>query len=155
MTKEQIKDYSLKVSQSNKSQLVAVTYEIMLAYLKEAVGYARKEDREKFIFSCKKAKQFLNYLDVSLNMEYDISENLSKIYQFCNLELTKDIAVGRCEHIEPVIGMLEKLYHSFEEVAKQDESAQLMGNDSQVYAGLTYGKGTLNETVVKGTLFQG
>ena len=34
---------------------------------------------------------------------------------------------------------------SFEQVAKQDTSGAVMANTQQIYAGLTYGKGTLNE----------
>jgi flagellar protein FliS len=40
---------------------------------------------------------------------------------------------------------MEKLRKSFEEVAKQDTSGSVVQNSQKVYAGLTYGKGTLNE----------
>ncbi|OYO98714.1 flagellar protein FliS, partial [Lachnotalea glycerini] len=35
---------------------------------------------------------------------------------------------------------------AFTEVAKKDDSPVLMGNTQQVYAGLTYGKGSLTES---------
>ena len=38
-----------------------------------------------------------------------------------------------------------KLCKAFEEVAKHDTSKSVVQNSQQVYAGLTYGKGTLNE----------
>lgn len=34
---------------------------------------------------------------------------------------------------------------SFEQVAKEDHSGPVMEHSQQLYAGLTYGKGTLNE----------
>lgn len=37
---------------------------------------------------------------------------------------------------------------SFEEIAKQDTSGPVMENSQQVYAGLTYGKGSLNEVAI-------
>ena len=43
---------------------------------------------------------------------------------------------------------MTKLKAAFEEVAKQDTSEPLMENTQQVYAGLTYGKGSLNEVLM-------
>ena len=43
--------------------------------------------------------------------------------------------------------MLKKLRKSFEDVAAQDDSEPLMSNTQDVYAGLTYGRGSLNENV--------
>lgn len=154
MTKEQLKEYSLKVTQSNKSQLVVVTYEIILQYLEEALDYYKEGKREEFFFSCKKAKQFIENLSSSLDMTYEISGNLSAIYHFCSSSLAKNIIKGTDENIDRVMQMLKDLQGSFEQIALQDNSKAVMQKDSQVYAGLTYGKGTLNETVVQGNLFQ-
>ena len=46
--------------------------------------------------------------------------------------------------MEPVVDMLKELKKSYEKVASQDTSAPLMKNTQAVYAGLTYGKGSLN-----------
>ena len=46
--------------------------------------------------------------------------------------------------------VMTKLKEAFEEVAKQDTSGPLMENTQQVYAGLTYGKGSLNEVLISG-----
>lgn len=154
MTKEQLKEYSLKITQSNKSQLVVVTYEIILQYLEEALNYYKEEKREEFFFSCKKAKQFIYNLASGLDMTYEISGNLATIYDFCNSCLTKNIIKGNDENIDRVIGMLKKLKGSFEQIALQDTSKPVMQKDTQVYAGLTYGRGTLNETVVQGGMFE-
>ena len=40
---------------------------------------------------------------------------------------------------------MHRLYTSFLEVAKQDKSAPLMKNTQQVYAGMTYARGAVNE----------
>ena len=42
------------------------------------------------------------------------------------------------------------LLESFEEVARQDESGPVMENTQQIYAGLTYGKDSLNEVFLQG-----
>ena len=43
--------------------------------------------------------------------------------------------------------VMERLLPSFREVAKQDTSEAVMKNVQQIYAGLTYGRGSLNETI--------
>ena len=45
------------------------------------------------------------------------------------------------------IKLLGSLKESFEKLAAQDESGPAMSNTQSVYAGLTYGKGTLNESM--------
>lgn len=47
-------------------------------------------------------------------------------------------------------GIFEALLPSFKEVAKQDDSEAVMKNVQTIYAGLTYGRGTLNETIDSG-----
>jgi flagellar protein FliS len=42
--------------------------------------------------------------------------------------------------------VIEKLRVGFEGIKNQDMSGPVMQNVQQVYAGLTYGKGKLNET---------
>ena len=46
--------------------------------------------------------------------------------------------------------VMESLHSAFAEVAKQDTSGAVMQNTQQVYAGLTYGKGRLNEVFMNG-----
>ena len=44
--------------------------------------------------------------------------------------------------------ILRRLYGSFVEVARQDTSEPLMRNTQQVYAGMTYGRASLNENYI-------
>ena len=45
--------------------------------------------------------------------------------------------------------IMKKLRNSFETAAADDKSAPLMDNAQKVYAGMTYGKGRLTESVYK------
>ena len=46
--------------------------------------------------------------------------------------------------------MILMISTTFKEVAKQDDSEAVMKNVQTIYAGLTYGRGTLNETIDSG-----
>ena len=62
----------------------------------------------------------------------------------------KDVNLDSCERV------ISSLKDSFEEVSKQDTSGPVIENGQQVYAGLTYGKGSLNEVAIDaGTLGRG
>ena len=43
---------------------------------------------------------------------------------------------------------MDELGDAFEQLAEQDKSKPLMGNTQKVIAGITYGKGTLNESLM-------
>ena len=44
--------------------------------------------------------------------------------------------------------VMDELGDAFEQLAEQDKSKPLMGNTQKVIAGITYGKGTLNESLM-------
>ena len=53
----------------------------------------------------------------------------------------------KLEPIENIKTIVLKLEEAYKEAAKTDKSPAIMGNTQQVYAGLTYGRGTLNESM--------
>ena len=57
------------------------------------------------------------------------------------------MALRDSERFAHATHVMERLLPSFREVAKQDTSEAVMKNVQQIYAGLTYGRGSLNETI--------
>ena len=57
-------------------------------------------------------------------------------------------AIFKCtdKDLLAVVSMLDKLHEAFVVVSSQDTSGPIMKNVQNVYAGLTYSKGNLNET---------
>ena len=53
--------------------------------------------------------------------------------------------IRRPIHLDAACEVIRGLMESFEQVAKEDHSGPVMEHSQQLYAGLTYGKGTLNE----------
>ena len=52
------------------------------------------------------------------------------------------------ENLNAIIRIRQKLKDSFQEEAKEDLSGAVMENTQSVYAGLTYGKNSLNEVLM-------
>jgi flagellar secretion chaperone FliS len=154
MTKEQIREYTLRVTQGNKSDLIVTTYDIILTYINTGINEFEKEKIDDFIWNIKKAAEFLSELIHSLDFKYEISYELMSLYLFIQKVLNQAVVKKRNQDLTSVIRILENLKVGFEKVAKADGSGPVMENAGQVYAGLTYGKGTLNESYDKRTGFR-
>lgn len=140
MKKEQIQEFTRRISQSNKGGLVIVIYDILFAYLDEAKeAYARGEWD-----SCKEAirhaQRTIDELISALNFSYDLAKNLYQIYVFARDNLAKAMYKQDIEELLVSERLMKKLYAAFSEAMKQDSSPPLMSNTQQVYAGYTYGR---------------
>lgn len=141
--------FTRRLSQCNKGEMVVIMYEICFAYMDD-VKKAYKEDRHgDFLESLRKVTRTIDELVNALDHQYDLSHQLYRLYQFCKRE------IARCTYENQVEGLLEaekiltRLYKSFVEVAKKDESGPIMSNTQPVYAGITYGKYSLTENCME------
>lgn len=153
MTKEEINMFSRRVAQSSKSELVVISYEIILNYVASAKAELAKADTEKFLFNVKKAKQFVNDLSSVLDFTQKISFELMNIYMYIDRCLVRSIVKRNNCNLDTVENIIEKLKTAFEEVSKNDDSGAMMKNGEQIYAGLTYGRGVLNEVTMRGNTY--
>lgn len=147
MTRELKQEYTLRIAQANKTQLITILYEMVLIYIDEAEEALSADNRTVYKNAIQKIRGCVNELTASLNLEYDVAQNLLQLYLYVNRELVQ--ASMHCdkenlEHVRMVIGELQKAYKQIE---KQDVSGPVMGNAQTVYAGLTYGRNTLTENI--------
>ena len=76
MTKELKQQFTLRISQANKSQLVVILYEMMITYLDEAKEAYDRQDRAGFREGIRKSRGCLMELMSSLHFEYEVASNL-------------------------------------------------------------------------------
>lgn len=145
MKKELLQEYTRRVTQSNRSQLVVIIYELILEYIKEGKENMEKGKETEFCQAMKKAQQFIRELISALNFEYSIAKELLPLYRYFYGVLAKSMVSKNVEELTRVEGMIAQLKIAFQEVEKQDFSRPLMENTQQVYAGLTYGRKILPE----------
>lgn len=147
MTRELKQEYTLRITQANKTQLITILYEMVLIYIDEAEAALSEDDRTEYKSAIRKIRGCMNELTASLNLEYDLAQNLLQLYLYVNRELVQASVYNEkenLEHIRLVIGELQKAYKKIE---NQDVSGPVMGNTQTVYAGLTYGRNTLTENI--------
>lgn len=146
MTKEQTSGFSYRIMQASPTELIIILYEMLEVFLNDAISYCKEEKIQEFRISLKSGQGVLNELNHSLDLQYEISLNFMQIYLFINRMIIKASVSKETAGLERCIGMIHKLRNAFEQVKDQDRRGPVMKNTQQVYAGLTYGKGTLNES---------
>lgn len=156
MENEKKHSYTARITQANASELVVITYEIIEECIKEAKedlemsGKQKTEAVEKGVFEqeLERARKLLNELMGSLDFSYEISLSLLNLYRYADKELAEALFGKKkepLEHAERILGILKE---GFEGVASQDSRGPVMANTQKLYAGLTYGKHSLNEVFV-------
>ncbi len=153
MTKEQINEFAMRISQTNRTGLVVIIYEIIDTYIETALEALKNNNLESFTFNIKKSRQFLNQLSSGLDFQYALSFELMNLYMYANDCMIQSEVKRENINLETVRDMMNKLRTAFEQVSRQDESGAVMKNSQIVYEGLTYGKNAKNNINVTGRTY--
>lgn len=148
MNKEQLQAYTARIVQANRSELVVIIYELAVDSIDAAQVDYEDGAIESMLSNLKKAQKYVNQLVSGLDFQYAVSKDLFHLYQYVERIIVGCIVRQDCKDIKDAREVLTGLQVGFEGVAKEDSSEPLMERSTQLYAGLTYGKGTLNEVFV-------
>ncbi len=148
MTREEIKSFTLRTTEANACELIVILYDVILTDTKNARNAFRQEDFERFRSDLNHAAKFLNELIRCLDFNIPLSGNLASLYAYMNRRISYAAAGNHVEALDIVDEIVLKLRDAFEHISKDDQSGPMMKNTQSLYAGLTYGKGYLNETYV-------
>ena len=147
MTKELKQEYTLRITQANKTQLITILYEMVALYLDEAKEALQAEDKTAYKNAIRKIRGCMNELTASLHFEYELAQNLLQLYLYINRELVQASIHYETENLNHVEAVIKELHKAYKELEKQDTTGPVMGNTQTVYAGLTYGRNTLTENI--------
>lgn len=146
MTKEQKQDFTRRITQANRSELVLIKFEMLFVYIDDICEDFQKEDQQQMTNHIRYADAVLKSFQETLNFQYEIAGRLYALYDFHRRQLAKIFIHHSLKELEQSRKMLQQLYEAFAASAKQDTSEPLMQNAQQVYAGYTYGKNNINES---------
>jgi flagellar protein FliS len=147
MQNELKQDFTRRLTQCNRGEMIVIIYDIYFAYAEDAKKAYADGEHEAYKEAVRKAQKVLSELIHSLNFSYELSKNLYQLYVYSRNCLSRAVYENRLDGILDAERVMQRLYTSFEQVAKLDKSAPLMHNTQQVYAGMTYGRGSLNENL--------
>ena len=146
MTKERIQEYTLKITNASSTGIIVIMYDLAIEYIEEAKKCFEKADHEGARVQCTNAGRVLGDLIASLDFTYGISFQLFRIYEYISKEVSMAVVKNDKAGLDEAVKLLSELKGSFEKLSESDSSGPAMSNAQTVYAGLTYGKGTLNES---------
>ncbi|MCR4683999.1 MAG: flagellar protein FliS [Lachnospiraceae bacterium] len=147
MTAELKQEYTRRISQANRSQIIVIVYELADRYLEEAEKTYNAGDTEEYTRLCHAAMECVQHLLNAVDDSYELANPLISLYAYFNKEISMSCARYDTARLKTVRKQIAELGTSFTEVAKADASKPVMENSQAIYAGLTYGKGTLNENL--------
>ena len=145
MTNEMKQQFTLRITNANKTDLIVVLYDMILAYVEDARSAHESDDRDAFKDSIRKIRNCMQELIASLHFEYDVAANLLSLYIYVNKELVRASVHYDDEVLDHVESVINKLREAYEQVADSNNEAPLMQNTQSVYTGLTYNKNLLNQ----------
>lgn len=148
MEKNELQSFTARITQANRSQLVVITYDIILCDLNDAKKAYKENNNEIYDKSLKHSQKFINELISTLDFKYPISLDLIQLYLYSSKRIIMALIKKDPEYLESAIKVMENLKKGFEGICEKDYSETIMENTQQLYAGLTYGKGQLNETYI-------
>jgi len=147
MTTEKKQMFTRRITQANRTQLVVIVYEMLLVYLEDAVKAHEAGDKDEYVRNIDLARECIGQMRTGLNFKYSVAKNLFSIYCFADRELAKDRYSFKTDNLDVIKMIFTKLHDAYYTVSERDDSEPLMDNIQSVYAGLTYGRTDVNETV--------
>lgn len=127
------------VANASKGQLLCITYELLL----EKIDSAKQKEGQARVAEAKKAIDIVQMLVGDLDFNVDIAKELFRIYVYVQGLLVNG---KNTDKLEEAYKLIEKIYLGFKEACKNEEANRpSIQNAEMIYAGMTYGKGTLNE----------
>ncbi len=146
MNKERLKEFAVRVTQANKSQLIVILYDILEADLESATDAINAKDYKTYEKELRHASRVVNQLMGALDYRYPLAYDLLSLYSYLNKKLICALMSRSAQNFPEMLDLINDLRVGFVEVGKQDTSGPMMQNTQQIYAGLTYGRGRLNES---------
>lgn len=137
-----------QVANATRGQLLRITYDLLLGSLDNIKKYAKDQSEKEFGLELARSRQILQELIDTLDFKQEIAQDLLSIYVYINGLLIKSLITYDDALIEESKNLINRLLEGWDgATAKDTGAAKVMNNAQQVYAGFTYGKNDLNESV--------
>ena len=140
MTNDKIQNFTMRVSQANRTEMVTILYDIGQTYIEDAVNSLKNDNKTQFRVEVGRVRNTLKELMNSVDTSQQLGQNLLELYIFCSSELTKAFIYYSATELYHVGSIFKKLGDAYREAAKKDLSGPVMANAQKVYDGITYNR---------------
>ncbi|MBO4899702.1 MAG: flagellar protein FliS [Lachnospiraceae bacterium] len=148
MVDEKKQEFTRRISQANTTDMVVVIYDIAISYIDDVKSAIEESDQNKFMANIVRIRSCINELIGSLNYDYSPAGELLQLYIYCSRRLAAVQMRKDADALSEIRSIMVRLRDAYAQIADTNTSGPVMSNSENVYAGLTYGRGTLNEDVL-------
>ncbi len=148
MNRDKISAFTLRIASSNGCGLISILYDIYEEYETDALENFEAGQVTEAIVALKKCAEVVSHLQKDLNFEYKVSGNLYALYDYVQRNVSKSIYKANADGLLEAKKVMDELGDAFDQLAKEDTSSPIMQNTQHIMAGITYGKNSLNESVM-------
>ncbi len=148
MDRETIRGFAARTAQASGSGLIVILYELALTRIDEARKAYDNNDMALYDRELKAVQRYIYELMSALDLKQGISYDLLSLYLYTSKRIVTALAKRDPEYLPSAETVINKLMEAFIKISETDTSGPLMRNSQQLYAGLTYGRGSLNETFI-------
>lgn len=153
MDNEKKLSFTRRISQANSTEMVVIIYDIALAYIEDAKAALQGAEKnvDAFHSAVGSLQGCMSELGNSLNMEYELAGNLRQLYNYCLRVIGASEARLDADGLTEVEKVLKPLRDAYDQISGENKNGPVMGNSQSVFAGLTYGKEELIESLSTNT----
>lgn len=147
MNNELVKDFQTRIVNAGRGELLIINYEMLLAEIEGAVEALNQKNEPEFEKAMIQSHKLLRELSSSLDFKYPISKELMSIYIYLNKKFVDASMKHESSALEESVRIINILLSGWKLVEVEADEAPVIANGQKVYAGLTYGRNSLNESV--------
>ncbi len=115
------------INELSQGELLLLLYDELVKRLLRADLALGKEDYPLFEASVDRSLDIIRYLDDTLDMQYPISRNLNRLYEFFSFELNR-VKAGRnkteLDRVKSMVGELRDTFREAQKNIRQEAAAQ-------------------------------
>ena len=143
------KEFTRRIAQATPVSMITILYDMALVYIKDAKAAHERQEEKTFLQEIHRAQDCLMELLNSLDMRYEPAAALRDLYLYMHKEFAGAIISFSQEKLVQPESILTRLRDAYLELEKTGAFEPVMDNAQQIYAGLTYGKNSLVESLAQ------
>lgn len=139
-------EFTKRITNANKSELIVILCDMFDIYISDAKQAFEDNDLNSFHANIQNGRAVLSELINSLDRSYEVANNIYSLYRYIERLLIEADIRNEKTPLIPARNILLKLNESYASISLLDPSPAVMQNTETVFAGMTYGKDSINES---------
>lgn len=144
-------NWTARIVNANSAQLVLIIYELIFEAIDTAKQQLADNHKDEFRKTIERAKKLLMELVHDINFNNGLEYDIASLYLYVNKLFIQSYFKAEDKQLDEAKKILKKIYDGFTEaekmLPKEEKEQKVVQNAQQIYAGMTYGRGILNESI--------